>query len=67
MAVAIEGVEHFERPRLRSRALALAHVGGDDVAVAVDFAQVNRQLGTDLASGAHYQYTFHGFRVIIQK
>jgi hypothetical protein len=62
----VKGVEHFERPRF-AESLAFAHVGGDDVAVAVDFAQVNRQLGTYLASGAYYQYTFHGFRVIIQK
>ena len=62
----IERIEHFERAGL-AEGLAFAHVGGDDVAVAVDFAQVNRQLGTYLASGAYYQYTFHGFRVIIQK
>ena len=65
-SVRIEGVQHLEGPVL-GQSTTFAHIGCHDVRTAVDPAQKNCQLGTYLASGAYYQYTFHGFRVIIQK
>ena len=62
----VEGVQHLERSVLGQRP-ALAHVGGHDVRTAVDPAQKNCQLGTDLASGAYYQDTFHLHFIMIRK
>ena len=60
----IKGVEHLEGTVLAQR-FALAHVGGHDIRPTVNVAQINCQLGTDLASGAYYQNTFHLFVVVI--
>ena len=62
----IEGIQHLEGTVL-AQGLALAHVGGHHIVPAVDFAQINCQLGTDLASGAYYQNTFHLFLVVIRQ
>ena len=49
----IERIEHFERAGL-AEGLAFAHVGSHDIVVAVNFAQIDCQLGTNLASGTYY-------------
>ena len=48
----VECVEHFERTLLGQRR-TFAHVGGDDVGIAVDLAQIGRQLRTDLTACAY--------------
>ena len=49
----IERIEHFERAGL-AEGLAFAHVGSHDIVVTVNFAQIDCQLGTNLASGTYY-------------
>ena len=62
----VEGVEHLERAVLAQR-LALAHVGGDDIVVSVNLAQIDCQLGTDLPAGSYDQDAFHKVFIIIRK
>ena len=49
----IERIEHFERAGL-AEGLAFAHVCRHDIVVTVNFAQIDCQLGTNLASGTYY-------------
>ena len=49
----VEGVQHLERTVLGQRP-ALAHIGCDDIPAAINTAQINCQLGTDLAACAYY-------------
>ena len=55
----IEGVQHLERSGLAQLA-AVAHVGGHDVRIAVNLAQMACQLGTDLTAGAYDKDFLHG-------
>ena len=54
----IEGIQHLEGSILAQIA-AFAHIGGHDIRAAINPAQKDCQLGTNLASGTYYQNTFH--------
>lgn len=49
----IERIEHFERAGL-AEGHCFAHVCRHDIVVTVNFAQIDCQLGTNLASGTYY-------------
>ena len=62
----IQRIEDFERARFAER-LAFAHIGRNDMRIAVNFTEVNCQFGTDLAAGTYNEDSFHRVEVVNSK